>query len=586
MFNARQTWVSMMGTAVAPYHFKTNKSGLTSITLTVSSGTVTIDWGEGSPVSGLGTGTHSKTYVDSSNKNIYITGSIGNITSLTFTSSQVYECDLAPFTGLTTLVLNSNTFTSLNISSNTLLTTFNARTCTSMTTLTTATSTALIADFKVDGCTALTGLNVSGYSNLRGIFHCFGNTAMTSLTTPTSSAAFTQFYFYGCTSLTSANLIGLTGLGGNVYGYSCTVLNSLTLPTSTQTITGLWFYSNPALTSINISGFSVFSAAGIYLYQSGYTTITNPSSASGTVNAYWCYSTSITSLNLGGFGSTLGGDIRYYSCSSLTSVTNPTSSRTITTYWGYSCNITGTFSISGLSGLGDNSNANGAYFQMYSNPLMTGITNPTSSARIGRYWVENCGLTSLNLSTLTGLGSPNGGGVTCQSNPIATLTMPASSNSMSYFYGYSLSASLTTMSFAGLTFGANFDLRVYSNSGMTGLTLPSGVDYTFLYAYSCAISNVNNLNLDTAGSVGAQCIIRLDGNGMSQALVDEILTDIYTSAANFNTSLSLNVSGSNAAPSGTYTASCPPTNGKQYQYELVNNSCALGFTTWTITANT
>jgi hypothetical protein len=81
----------------------------------------------------------------------------------------------------------------------------------------------------------------------------------------------------------------------------------------------------------------------------------------------------------------------------------------------------------------------------------------------------------------------------------------------------------------------------------------------------------------------------MDGNALLQAQVDQILADFYAGfAARTATDGSINVSGNNAAPSGTLQAACPPTTGKEYAYELTNDSCNVNPTkkwaTVTITA--
>jgi len=64
--------------------------------------------------------------------------------------------------------------------------------------------------------------------------------------------------------------------------------------------------------------------------------------------------------------------------------------------------------------------------------------------------------------------------------------------------------------------------------------------------------------------------------GLSQAQVDAVLLGIYDAAPNRTASAgTLNVAGSNAAPSGTLQAACPPTTGREAAYELVNDSCGV-----------
>ncbi len=86
---------------------------------------------------------------------------------------------------------------------------------------------------------------------------------------------------------------------------------------------------------------------------------------------------------------------------------------------------------------------------------------------------------------------------------------------------------------------------------------------------------------------------RIDGNSLSQAQVDAILWDLYQAAKVPRTATggNIDVSGTNAAPSGTYQAAsaCPvtsSTDGKEIAHELINDTCAVGFHKWTTVTTT
>ena len=81
---------------------------------------------------------------------------------------------------------------------------------------------------------------------------------------------------------------------------------------------------------------------------------------------------------------------------------------------------------------------------------------------------------------------------------------------------------------------------------------------------------------------------QVQGNALSQATVNAILWELYQAAATPRTVTggTINVGGSNAAPSGTYQApaSCPvtvATPGKEVAHALLNDGCAVGFNKWT-----
>ena len=82
----------------------------------------------------------------------------------------------------------------------------------------------------------------------------------------------------------------------------------------------------------------------------------------------------------------------------------------------------------------------------------------------------------------------------------------------------------------------------------------------------------------------AATTIRIDGNGMSESVVDDALWDIYQTTRTASNG-TVNVGGSNAAPSGTHqaAASCPVdanTPGKEICHELANDGCSAGINTW------
>lgn len=71
-------------------------------------------------------------------------------------------------------------------------------------------------------------------------------------------------------------------------------------------------------------------------------------------------------------------------------------------------------------------------------------------------------------------------------------------------------------------------------------------------------------------------------NTLSQAQVDSVLAQLYAAfPTRTGTNGTIDVAGgSNAAPSGTYQAANPPTTGKEYAYELVNDSAGVSTKHW------
>jgi hypothetical protein len=81
---------------------------------------------------------------------------------------------------------------------------------------------------------------------------------------------------------------------------------------------------------------------------------------------------------------------------------------------------------------------------------------------------------------------------------------------------------------------------------------------------------------------------QMQGNALTQAQVNAILWGLYQASVVPRTATAgtINVSGTNAAPSGTFQAptSCPvtvSTPGKEVRHALLNDGCAVGFSKWT-----
>ena len=83
------------------------------------------------------------------------------------------------------------------------------------------------------------------------------------------------------------------------------------------------------------------------------------------------------------------------------------------------------------------------------------------------------------------------------------------------------------------------------------------------------------INLHSVGAITYE-------SSLSQPAVDAVLADLYSvfPARTKVGTIDL-LGGGNAAPSGTLQAACPPTTGKEYAYELVNDSCGVSDFHWT-----
>jgi len=86
------------------------------------------------------------------------------------------------------------------------------------------------------------------------------------------------------------------------------------------------------------------------------------------------------------------------------------------------------------------------------------------------------------------------------------------------------------------------------------------------------------------GAWTSAAAIRCDGLALAASVVDVILTDIYAGKATFGAAApTLNIGGTNAAPTGIYLPVCPPTDGLNTVYALSHENCVADGPEWAIT---
>lgn len=95
----------------------------------------------------------------------------------------------------------------------------------------------------------------------------------------------------------------------------------------------------------------------------------------------------------------------------------------------------------------------------------------------------------------------------------------------------------------------------------------------------------------TGGDLGSNPLteyLLMQDLGWAQATVDAFIEALYVNRAiytgvAYGQRHTLNISGTNAAPSGVYQDATPPTTGLEYVYKLANDPDAEGFKQWNIT---
>lgn len=96
---------------------------------------------------------------------------------------------------------------------------------------------------------------------------------------------------------------------------------------------------------------------------------------------------------------------------------------------------------------------------------------------------------------------------------------------------------------------------------------------TFFQVYSMPVSYTFTFSVNGFDTWKAPTTFRLDGNALITATVDQILSELWTAFATRTAAGgTINVGGTNQAPSGVYQAANPPTTGLEYRYELLNDS--------------
>ena len=124
---------------------------------------------------------------------------------------------------------------------------------------------------------------------------------------------------------------------------------------------------------------------------------------------------------------------------------------------------------------------------------------------------------------------------------------------------------------------ATFAVNITSVSGdISGWVLPA-----LLMNFYVNATSVNGATVFT--SAVALRDFRYQNCGLPQATVDAIALAVYTRRAAFTYATpSMNIGGTNAAPSGVYADEDPPVTGKGAIYEIVNDPEVEGFKKWAV----
>jgi hypothetical protein len=192
--------------------------------------------------------------------------------------------------------------------------------------------------------------------------------------------------------------------------------------------------------------------------------------------------------------------------------------------------------------------------------------------------VNNTGVTSIDLSARTATTTLSPTFLNCSNCPsLLSILFPATQAKTV------VNASTTNT------------INISSCASLSSLTNQENINYSSLTVNAQRNFTANGCALDIDFKIGVNnflpSAIQIQNNGMSNANVNTNIGNIYTNRSKWSTTVvakSLNIAGTNAAPSGTYqaptgfvlgSADGTPITAKEQAYVLVNN---YG---WTITMN-
>ena len=225
--------------------------------------------------------------------------------------------------------------------------------CSGLTSLTLPSSVTSIGWSAFSGCSGLTSLTIpSGVTSI-GWSAFSGCSGLTSLTLPSSVTSIGDQTFEGCSGLTSLTIpSGVTSIGDEAFS-GCSGLTSLTIPSGVTSIGNYAFADCSGLTSLTLPS-SVTSIGG-YAFRGccGLTSLTIPSGVTSIGIAAFRGCSGLTSLTIPS-GVTSIGDFAFKGCSGLTSLTIPSSVASIGNYAFAGCSGLTSLTIhSGVTSIGD-----------------------------------------------------------------------------------------------------------------------------------------------------------------------------------------------------------------------------------------
>ena len=196
--------------------------------------------------------------------------------------------------------------------------------CSGLTSVTIPSSVTRIGEDAFFRCSGLTNLTIPSSVTSIGkdaFFRCSG---LTSLTIPSSVTSIGEFAFSGCSGLTSLTIPSSVTEIGEFAFYGCSGLTSLTIPSSVTEIGSSAFSGCSGLTSLTIPSSVTEIGIGAFSDCSGLTSLTIPSSVTSIGDAAFSSCSGLTSLVIPSSVTSIG-ESAFKGCSGLTSLSIPSS---------------------------------------------------------------------------------------------------------------------------------------------------------------------------------------------------------------------------------------------------------------------
>ena len=224
--------------------------------------------------------------------------------------------------------------------------------CSGLTSLTIPSGVTSIGDWAFSGCNGLTSLTIpSGVTSIGG-YAFWGCSGLTSLTIPSGVTSIGDYTFEGCSGLTSLTIpSGVTEIGKSAFD-GCSGLTSLAIPSGVTKIGNYAFDGCSGLTSLAIPSSVTEIGGGAFYGCSGLTSLTIPSSVTGIGRGTFYGCSGLTSLIIPS-GVTSIGVCAFEGCSGLTSLTIPSGVTSIGNYAFAGCSGLTSLTIpSGVTSIG------------------------------------------------------------------------------------------------------------------------------------------------------------------------------------------------------------------------------------------